>query len=222
MDISLQSLLFFTIITIIYFAFPSIGKPQLTLDHLIDEQSKANYYTQNMKSLAFYLGVIVFTQLVLNIGYLMAKCGGSLDKNIGAAAVFTIIPWVLIFGVMIAVLIIFPGFKTAFSDVIGYFVVAGGANEIFGEKTNKKKELTNSLVSVMKNNSIDCFDINGGSLVYKQRKTKKTITGKYLLSQLEEYYKEQPELAREITKKVLDNRIQVVKDEITRKIEKQK
>jgi hypothetical protein len=88
------------------------------------------------------------------------------------------------------------------------------------EKTNKKKELTESLVNVMKNNAIDCFDINGGALVYKQKKTRRTISGKFLLSQLEEYYKEQPELAKEITKKVLDNRIEVVKDEIKRKIDK--
>ena len=88
------------------------------------------------------------------------------------------------------------------------------------EKMNKKKELTESLVNVMKNNSIDCFDINGGALVYKQKKTRKTISGKFLLSQLEEYYKGEPELAKEITKKVLENRIEVVKDEIKRKIDK--
>jgi hypothetical protein len=88
------------------------------------------------------------------------------------------------------------------------------------EKNIKKKELTESLVNVMKSNSIDCFDINGGSLIYKQKKTRRTISGKFLLSQLEEHYKEQPELAKEITKKVLDNRIKVVKDEITRKINK--
>ena len=88
------------------------------------------------------------------------------------------------------------------------------------EKTNKRKELTESLVNVMKSNAIDCFDINGGALVYKQKKTRRTISGKFLLSQLEEYYKDQPELAKEITKKVLDNRIEVVKDEIKRKIDK--
>ena len=87
-------------------------------------------------------------------------------------------------------------------------------------KTNKKNKLTESLVNVMKNNSIDCFDINGGALVYKQKKNRKTISGTFLLYQLEEYYKEQPELAKEITKKVLDNRIEVVKDEIKRKIDK--
>ena len=88
------------------------------------------------------------------------------------------------------------------------------------QKTTKKKELTESLVNVMKVNNIDCFDINGGALIYKQKKSKRTISGKFLLSQLEEHYKDQPELAKELTKKVLDNRVNVVKDEITRKIDK--
>jgi len=88
------------------------------------------------------------------------------------------------------------------------------------EKTNKKKVLTEALVNVMKSNSIDCFDINGGALVYKQKKTRRTISGKFLLTQLEEYYKEQPEMAKEITKKVLENRVEVIKDEIKRKIDK--
>ena len=88
------------------------------------------------------------------------------------------------------------------------------------EKTNKKKELTESLVNIMKNNSIDCFDINGGALVYKRTKTRRAISCKFLLSQLEEYYKGQPEIAKDITQKVLDNREEVVKDEIKRKINK--
>jgi hypothetical protein len=88
------------------------------------------------------------------------------------------------------------------------------------QKTTKKKELTESLVNVMKVNNIDCFDINGGALIYKQKKSKRTISGKFLLSQLEEHYKDQPELAKELTKKVLENRINVIKDEITRKIDK--
>jgi phage gpG-like protein len=86
------------------------------------------------------------------------------------------------------------------------------------EKTNKQKALTTTLISVMKQNSIDCFDINGGTLVYKKIKTRKTISGKFLLSQLEEYYKDQPDLAKEITNKVLDNRIEVTKENIKRTI----
>ena len=134
MDISFQSLILFIIITILYFVFPSMGgKPQLTLNDLINDVNKSAYYSKHMKSLAFYLGMVVVSQLLLNVVYLMSKCGGSLDKNILTAAIFTFIPWILIFGVLLAVLIIFPGFKSAFSDVIGYYVVAGGANEIFGQ-----------------------------------------------------------------------------------------
>jgi hypothetical protein len=72
----------------------------------------------------------------------------------------------------------------------------------------------------MKGNSIDCFDINGGALQYKQTKTKKTISGKFLLAELQKYYKAQPELASELTKHLLDNREEVIKEEIKRKINK--
>jgi hypothetical protein len=107
----------------------------------------------------------VVSQFFLNTGYLLSKCGGSINKNIGAAALFTFIPWVLIFGVMLAVLVIFPGFKTAFSDVIGYYAVAGSANDIFSsmligtdindmiDKTNdeqQKRELSQAAEAIMK------------------------------------------------------------------------
>lgn len=85
-------------------------------------------------------------------------------------------------------------------------------------KNAKKKELTENLVKVMKSNSIDCFDVNGGALIYKQKKTKKSISGKFLLEELQKYYKEEPELGKEIAKYVLDNRPEVVKDELKRKI----
>ena len=36
-------------------------------------------------------------------------------------------------------------------------------------KRVEKKELTGSLVDVMKTNEIDCFDINNGALVYTKQ-----------------------------------------------------
>lgn len=164
MDISFQSLLYFIIITLIYFSFPGIGKPQLTLNDL-DPNNQTEFYSNSMKRLALYFAVVVVSQMFLNVGYLMSKCGGSLDKNISAAAIYTIIPWVLIFGILMIVLMIFPGFKSAFSDVIGYYVVSREANNIFGsiligtdlneeiEKTtdpNRKNELTKAAEAIIK------------------------------------------------------------------------
>ena len=87
-------------------------------------------------------------------------------------------------------------------------------------KLNHKKTLTDNLVKVMKTNAIDCFDINGGALVYNQKKTKKSISGKYLLQQLEKYYKDQPDMAKEITDHLLTNREETIKEDIKRKIKK--
>jgi hypothetical protein len=88
------------------------------------------------------------------------------------------------------------------------------------ERTNKKKTLTENLVTVMKTNKIDCFDINGGALVYKTSKTKKPINGKSLLAALQNYYKTDPKIAEDITKHVMDSREEQVKETIKRKIDK--
>ena len=84
----------------------------------------------------------------------------------------------------------------------------------------KKKQLTDRLVTVMKKNEIECFDINGGALIYKKTTTKRAINGKMLLATLQDYYKNKPQIAEELTKHILDNREETVKETIRRKIEK--
>ena len=88
------------------------------------------------------------------------------------------------------------------------------------ERTNKKKLLTENLVTVMKTNKIDCFDINGGALIYKKNKIKKPINGKALLAVLQNYYKSDPNIAEELTKHIMDNREEQIKETIKRKIDK--
>jgi hypothetical protein len=97
--------------------------------------------------------------------------------------------------------------------------IAKMKNEI-KERTNKKKALTEGLVSVMKSNQIDCFDINGGALVYKKNTVKKPINAKSLLATLQEYYKNDVKTAEELAKYVLDNREEQIKETIRRKVEK--
>jgi predicted nucleic acid-binding Zn-ribbon protein len=88
------------------------------------------------------------------------------------------------------------------------------------DKNTKRKSLTENLVTVMKKNEIDCFDINGGALVYKQNKVKKAINGKSLLAALQNYYKNDTKSAEELTKHILDSREEKVKETIVRKIDK--
>jgi len=61
------------------------------------------------------------------------KCGGSVTDNIGYAGMITIVPWTLIFGILMVILTIYPGFKSAFADVIGYYWVSSSANKLITE-----------------------------------------------------------------------------------------
>lgn len=80
----------------------------------------------------------------------------------------------------------------------------------------QKQALTQDLMGLMKQHKIDCLDMHGGSLVYKRRTTKKPISAKFLSAQLATLYAEQPDVARHIARHILDNRAQVVKEDIAR------
>lgn len=129
MDSSYLSIFIFLIITIVYYIFPAVGKLPITVDILQNNQLEA-YYKSNISRLGLYFLLVVMSQFLINALFLINKCGGNSSTNVGVAALMTFVPWTLIFGVMLAVLMMYPGLKTAFSDVIGYFAVAGKANDI--------------------------------------------------------------------------------------------
>ncbi len=137
MDISFISLLVFVLITIAYFAFPSTSdfpmtKPFLSIDAYTIPGVMQQWYSSYTTSLGIFVAITLCSQFIINVAYLNSKCGSN-PANTFSAFKYTFIPWLFIFGVLIAVLFIFPGFKTAFSDVIGYFAIAGKANDIFSE-----------------------------------------------------------------------------------------
>jgi len=108
-------------------------KPTLSYDVLIDSKKYEEYSKNNYLYLGIYLALVMLIQFVVNASVISTTCGGSISENIGAAGVLTFIPWTLIFGVIIIVLIIYPGFKSAFSDVVGYFYVSGPATQTITE-----------------------------------------------------------------------------------------
>ncbi len=86
-------------------------------------------------------------------------------------------------------------------------------------RQERKKNLTNDLVEVMKSNEIDAFDINNGKLIYSRRKTKQAISKKLLLSSLQDIF-ESPEEVQKVTEHILDSRSEKIKEIIRRKTNK--
>ena len=75
------------------------------------------------------------------------------------------------------------------------------------EFRNQKKQLSNTLISVMENNEIDRFDINNGKLVYRKNKVKSAINKEYLMKMLDDYFEKYPEVdTNDVGNFILDNR----------------
>jgi len=105
-------------------------KPNLTYETLNDPKKHQDYVSNNYMYLAIYLLLIMVIQFIVNASIITSTCGGSITDNLGASGVFTFVPWSLIFGVLIIILTIYPGFKSAFADVIGYYWVSSSANKV--------------------------------------------------------------------------------------------
>tara|TARA_B100001758_G_C18348692_1_gene578505 strand:- start:785 stop:1138 length:354 start_codon:yes stop_codon:yes gene_type:complete len=87
-------------------------------------------------------------------------------------------------------------------------------------RKKEKKELSNSLMEIMKEHEIDCVDLKDGQLCYTQKSVKKPITKKNLFDILSKYYKGDTNKANNLNEFILDNREETIKESITRKIDK--
>ena len=85
-------------------------------------------------------------------------------------------------------------------------------------RKNDKKKISTKLMETMKNHSIDCFDINDGQICYTKKNIKKPITKKVLMGILSNYYNGDITKAVELNNYIIDNREEVVKETIERKI----
>ena len=115
---SYAGILCFLLITLGYYLYL---KPKKSLD----DPSTIN---ENTVFLGIYFLLVIVGQFIVNAAQLTTNCGGNISENIGTAIKLTFFPWVLLFGAVIAILLAFPGFKSAFADVIGYFYVSHAAN----------------------------------------------------------------------------------------------
>jgi len=127
---SYLNIITFLLTTLVYyFGF----KPSLKYNDMTNTENYNNYLNSNKVFLAVYFFAILVIQFIVNAYLITETCGGNITQNMSASGTFTFIPWSLIFGAVIVVLIVYPGFKSAFSDVVGYYYVAGSANKLLTE-----------------------------------------------------------------------------------------
>jgi hypothetical protein len=166
LDLTYLSIISFILITVVYYAVPSIGKISATLKTFTSTEEMELFNRESNIRLAIYLAVVLLSQFVINTTFVINACGGSSASNYGSAFLITFLPWIFIFGVMLIALIVYPGFKGAFSDIVGYFIVSNKANTLLSQilmsdttaqtaidgisDANVKSDLTRAAESIVK------------------------------------------------------------------------
>lgn len=89
--------------------------------------------------------------------------------------------------------------------------------KLMKEKRKEKKAYTESLVNIMRDNEIDCFDIQDGKLLYTKKKVKAPLSKKHLIASLGNYFKNNKDLITELSDFILNTREEKIKENIRRK-----
>ena len=85
------------------------------------------------------------------------------------------------------------------------------------QRKNEKKRISKTLIEVMKNNEIDCFDINGGQLIYSTTKVKAPLNKNTLMNALLKFYQNDQNQAQKVGDFLMETREEKIKESIRRK-----
>jgi hypothetical protein len=84
------------------------------------------------------------------------------------------------------------------------------------------QQLSSSLLSVMRQNEIDCIDLANGRIVYSKTKVRAPLNNGQLKTALTTYYKDDAEKATNLTQFLLASRVEKTRESIKMKIPKNK
>lgn len=139
----------FLLTTLLYYLIkPTPENPDILAPNNKNSLEFQSYTKSHYMYLGIYVVLVILVQFIVNASIISNKCGGSITDNIGAAGLLTFFPWILIFGIVVAILLVYPGFKSAFSDVIGYFFVSSQANRTITELLMLDKDVETQINSL--------------------------------------------------------------------------
>lgn len=89
-------------------------------------------------------------------------------------------------------------------------------NKEVRDRKTQQTNISKRLMTTMKDNNIDEFNVKEGKLVYSKKQVKKPITKKYLTDVLMKYYDGNAEQATELNSFIDENREATTKETIRR------
>lgn len=125
----LMSLLWFFIITTIYFIF------KYKTYNPADKSSSAKIYG------GIYVLLLIIGEYSINLSLTNSMCGSN---QWGSAIFITLFPWLFMFGLLYIMLSVFPGWLSPFSNTFGYGIARlCGLSDFFDKIMKEKLDLGN-------------------------------------------------------------------------------
>jgi hypothetical protein len=114
--------------------------------------------------------------------------------------------------------------KEQLKDHLRYWVRIENEISTLSAEIKKRKlihqQLSASLLKVMKQNEIDCFDIANGRIVYSKTKSRAPLNNGQLKSALTTYYKDDKDKVDSLTEFLLASRVEKTRETIKMKVPK--
>ena len=133
-----SSFTYFALLTLAYFVLRYL---------MVDKYENKGNSALGIALIIVYLGIMFLIQFMVNMSNAKERCGGT--PQILTALTYTAIPNILIFGLLIMMIMFFPGWKAPFSNTLGYLIVSSPIfrardvfNNILVKKSSNKQKIT--------------------------------------------------------------------------------
>jgi len=134
-----SSFTYFALLTLAYFVLRYL---------MVDKYENKGNSALGIALIIVYLGIMFLIQFMVNMSNAKERCGGT--PQILTALTYTAIPNILIFGLLIMMIMFFPGWKAPFSNTLGYLIVSSPifrARDVFNNILVKKS--SNKLLNMV-------------------------------------------------------------------------
>ncbi len=88
------------------------------------------------------------------------------------------------------------------------------------KRRTMKKEMTDTLVQIMKSQDIEIMNAGGSQLIRTERKTKSALSKKHLITSLLQFFKEDKETVAQLSTFIMNSRPEKTVENIRRKVVK--
>ena len=151
-----NSTYWFFIVTLIFFIFRIVQIPGNVLDKISIEKPQYSSVMDKLVTI-IYISLVIMVMVYFNTDSIKQRCGDNVSSNNNFTIFLTtFFPWLAVFGMLYALLLAMPGWKSPFSNTFGYFITIyfmQGRDKLLSLLNKDGKQKNKYLINIIEDNS---------------------------------------------------------------------